>query len=141
MIKRTLHHLWSKKFAILILALILILLPNTIGHGMQVCTTTVITEMTIERNGNQIQITAQKFQPTAGSEQITYETVVYQGTDLQQMLAQVSLAHCTKIEFTGQLDLELLHQLNHFQNLRGNTKVNGDKTINELLRNYDAGLH
>lgn len=141
MIKRTLHYLWGKKFAILILALILILLPNTIGHNMQVLSTTVITQMTIERTGDEIHITAEKFKPTAGTDNISYETVDYTGTDIRQMLAQTSLAHCTNLQFNGDPDLAILHELYHYQDLRGNTKVNGEQTINELLKSYDENLH
>ena len=141
MIQRTLHYLWGKKFAILLLALILILLPNAIGHGMQVLSTTVITEMTIEHTGNEIQITAQKFKPTAGADSISYETITYHGTDVRKMLAHTSLAHCTKIKFNGQPDLAILHDLYHYQDLRGNTKVNDTNTINEMLKYYDAKIH
>lgn len=141
MIQRTLHYLWGKKFAILLLALILILLPNTIGHNMQVLSTTVITEMTIKHTDDEIQITAQKFKPTAGADSISYETVTYHGTDVRKMLANTSLAHCTKIKFTGQLDLKILHDLYHYQDLRGNTKVNDENTINELLKQNDNNWH
>ncbi len=141
MIKRTLHYLWGKKFAILILALILILLPNTIGHGMQVRTTTVITALTIESSDETIYITAQKFKPTAGAESVSYETVSYQGTDIREMLNNTSLAHCTNIDFTGEIDLSLLHDLYHYQDLRGNTTVNHDKTINELLKDHEDTIH
>ncbi len=141
MINHTLHYLWGKKFIILILALVLILLPNTSGHGMQVRTTTVITEMVIERTGNEIQITAQKFKPTAGADSASYETVTYQGTNIRQMLSNVSLAHCTKIKFTSEPDLAILHDLYHYQDLRGNTLINDAATINELLKNYDNILH
>lgn len=137
MIKRTLHYLWGKKFAILILALILILLPNTIGHSMQVLSTTVITQMTIEQTGDEIHLTAEKFKPTAGAESINYETIEYVGTDIREMLADTSLAHCTNLQFNGAPNLKILHDLYHYQDLRGNTKVNGDKTMNELLKNYD----
>ena len=138
MIKRTLHYLWGKKFFILGLALVLILLPNTIGHDLQVRTTTVITEMNITRDTNQaITITAQKFKPTAGAENIEFEPVTYHGTDVRKMLKNVSLAHCTKIEFTGDPDLDILHDLFHYQDLRANTKVNGEQTICDLLKNRD----
>ncbi|MBO4726450.1 MAG: hypothetical protein J5598_02510, partial [Clostridia bacterium] len=90
MIKRTLHALWGKKFVVLILALVLILLPNTIGHDLQVRTTTVITAMTIERTGNEIQITAQKFKPDAGSDSQNTETITYHGTDVRDILNDVS---------------------------------------------------
>ena len=138
MIQRTLHYLWGKKFAILILALVLILLPNAIGRNLQVNTTTVITSMTIEQTAGKIQITAEKFKPTAGSDSINFETVTYQGTNIRKMLADVSLAHCTKIQFAGEPDLQILHALYHYQDLRGNTKVNGDATINQLLKNHDG---
>lgn len=141
MIKRTLHYLWGKKFIIIFLALVLILLPNTIGHGLQVRTTTVITSMTIQRNQDTIQITAQKFKPTAGADSVSYETITYRGTDVREMLNDVSLAHCTTLEFNGQPDLDILHDLYHYQDLRGNTKVNHDKTINELLKNYEPNAH
>lgn len=135
MIKRTLHALWGKKFVVLILALVLILLPNTIGHDLQVRTTTVITAMTIERTGNEIQITAQKFKPDAGADSQNTETITYHGTDVRDILNDVSLAHCTKIEFNGKPDLEILRDLYHYQDLRGNTKVNDNTTINEILKN------
>lgn len=141
MIQRTLHYLWGKKFVILLLALVLILLPNAISHDLQVNTTTVLTNMTIERNADEIKITAQKFKPTAGSESINFETVSYQGTDIRKMLADVSLAHCTNIEFKDEPDLVILHDLYHYQDLRGNTKVNGTATINELLKNQDNLCH
>ena len=135
MIKRTLHALWGKKFVVLILALVLILLPNTVGHDLQVRTTTVITAMTIERTGNEIQITAQKFKPDAGADSQNTETITYHGTDVRDILNDVSLAHCTKIEFNGKPDLEILRDLYHYQDLRGNTKVNDNTTINEILKN------
>ncbi len=142
MIKRTLHYLWGKKFIIIFLTLALILLPNTIGHGLQVQNTTVITEMVIERNGqDEVQITAKKFKPTAGADSVSYETITYQGTNVREMLKDVSLAHCTKLEFSGQPDLDILHDLYHYQDLRGNTKVNHNKTINELLKNYEPDAH
>ncbi len=141
MIQRTLHYLWGKKFIILLLALVLILLPNTIGHGMQVLTTTVITEMTIERTGNEIQITAQKFKPTAGADSVSYETITYHGTDVRKILVNTSLAHCTQIKFAGQPDLRILHDLYHYRDLRGNTKVNNTQTVNELLKDYDHSQH
>lgn len=141
MIKKTLHYLWSKKFAILLLTLVLILLPNTIGHSMQVLTTTVITEMTIERSGDNIHITAQKFKPTAGEDNITYETITFSGTDVRKMLAETSLAHCTNIKFNREPDLLILHNLYHYKDLRGNTKVNNGSTMNELLKNFDANIH
>lgn len=141
MIKRTLHYLWGKKFAFLILALILILLPNTIGHDMQVLTTDVITEMTITKTGDTIQVDAQKFKATAGEDKISYEAVTYTGTDIRSMLANTSLAHCNRIKFTDTPDLEILHDLYHYQDLRGNTKVNDTNTINELLKTYEGNLH
>ena len=141
MIKKTLHYLWGKKFVILLLALVLILLPNTIAHDMQVLSTTVITEMTIERIGDEIQITAQKFKPEAGADNISYETVTFTGTKIRDMLATTSLAHCTKITFSNKPDLAILHDLYHYQDLRGNTKVNNKHTINELLQNYDKNVH
>ena len=141
MIKRTLHYLWGKKFFILILALVLILLPNTIGHEMQVLSTTVITQMTIERTGDEIQITAEKFKPTAGADSVSYETITMTGTDIRQMLADTSLAHCTNLQFKGEPDLAILHTLYHYRDLRGNTKVNGNSTINELLKTYDNQAH
>lgn len=135
MIKKTLHYLWGKKFFILISLLVIILLPNTIGHGMQVNHTTVITQMDIERNNDKILITAQKFKTKAGSENINFETVSYQGTDIRQILSNVSLAHCTEINFKGEPDLTILHELYHYKDLRGNTKINHENTINELLKN------
>jgi len=140
-IKRTLHYLWGKKFVILILALALILLPNTIGHDLQVRTTTVITAMTIERTGGEIQITAKKFKPDAGADSESTEKVTYRGTDITAMLKDVSLAHCTNIDFVAEPDLTILHDLYHYQDLRGNTKVNGTATINDLLKEYDATQH
>lgn len=137
MIKRTLHYLWGKKFIILLLALVLILLPNTIGHDLQVNTTTVLTTMEIERKADEIYITAQKFKPTTGSNSTQYETVTFQGTDIREMLADVSLAHCTAIKFSHEPDLAILQALYHYQDLRGNTKVNESTTINELLKNQD----
>ena len=106
-------------------------------HG----TTTVITEMTIERTGNEIQITAQKFKPTAGADSISYETITYHGTDVRKILANTSLAHCTQIKFAGQPDLRILHDLYHYRDLRGNTKVNNTQTVNELLKDYDHSQH
>ena len=141
MIQRTLHYLWGKKFAILILALVLILLPNTIGHSLQIRTTTVITNMTIERTSNGILITAEKFKPTACENNISYETITYRGDNVRVMLADVSLAHCTSLNFVGQPDLSILHDLYHFQDLRGNTPVNHDQTINELLKQADGNYH
>lgn len=135
MIKKTLHYLWGKKFFILISLLVIILLPNTIGHGMQVNHTTVITQMDLERNNDKILITAQKFKTKAGSENINFETVSYQGTDIRQILSNVSLAHCTEINFKGEPDLTILHELYHYKDLRGNTKINHENTINELLKN------
>ncbi|MCM1404056.1 MAG: hypothetical protein NC133_00905 [Prevotella sp.] len=137
MIKHTLHYLWGKKFFILLLALVLILLPNTIGHDLQVRSTTVITAMTIERTGDEIQITAQKFKPSAGSDSLESETVTYQGTKVREMLDAVSLAHCTAIYFNGEPDLTILHDLYHYRDLRGNTTVNDSATMNELLKNQD----
>lgn len=136
MIKRTLHFLWGKKFGILIFALAVILLPNTIGRDLQVRTTTVITQMTIERNGDEIKITAEKFKSPTDAESETKETIVFQGNDVRTMLADVSLGHCKKIEFKDEPDLEILHELYHFQDLRGNTKVNDESTIGELLKNH-----
>lgn len=141
MIQRTLHYLWGKKFAILILALVLILLPNTIGHGLQIRTTTVITNMTIERTANGVLITAEKFKPTAGENNISYETITYQGNDTRKMLANVSLAHCNNLNFVGDIDIAILHDLYHYQDLRGNTKVNNERTINELLKQADENYH
>ncbi len=141
MIKSTLRYLWGKKFVILILALVLILLPNTIGHNLQVLSTTVITQMTIGHSGDEIQITAQKFKPTPGADKIEFETVTYTGTDIRQMLAETSLAHCTNIQFDSGIDLKLIHELYHYQDLRGNTIINGEKTINELLKGYDENQH
>lgn len=138
MIKRTLRYLWGKKFVLLILALVLILLPDAIGRDLEVRTTTVITALEIERSADSIQVTAQKFKPTAGADSIKYETVTYQGTDIKAMLSDVSLAHCTSIQFTDEPDLEILHELYHYQDLRGNTKVNDDATINELLKSHDC---
>ena len=137
MIKRTLRYLWGKKFAILLVALAVILLPNAIGHDLEVRTTTVITTMEITQTDGEIQITAQKFKPTAGADSINYETVTYQGRDIRKMLSDVSLAHCTSIKFDGEPDLAILHELYHYQDLRGNTKVNDTATINALLKNHD----
>ncbi|MCQ2381868.1 MAG: hypothetical protein MJ054_01040 [Clostridia bacterium] len=141
MIKRTFQYLWGKKFVILLLALVLILLPNTIGHNMQVLETTVITEMNIQKVGNEIQITAQKFKPVAGADSISYETVTYSGTNIRDMLVDTSLAHCSNIQFNGEPDLGILHDLYHYKDLRGNTMVNGENTINNLLRKYDENEH
>ena len=141
MLKRTLHYLWGKKFILIVLALVLILLPNTIGHDMQVLSTTVITKMEIHQTTNGIHIEAEKFKPTAGADNISYETVTFDGTDIRAMLADSSLAHCSTIQFDGEPDLAILHDLYHYQDLRGNTKINGDKTINEWLRTYDADVH
>lgn len=134
MIKRTLNVLWGKKFVILILALVLILLPNTIGHNLQVRTTTVITAMTIEHVGDEIFITAEKFKPDAGANSENTEDVTYRGIDIRAMLADVSLAHCTAIKFNDELDLKILRELYHYQDLRGNTTVNDGATMNELLK-------
>ena len=116
------------------MALALILLPNTIGHDLQVRTTTVITAMSIEHTGNEIQITAQKFKPDAGADSESTETITYYGTNVRTMLADVSLAHCTSILFSGEPDLAILRDLYHYQDLRGNTKVNGNTTMNALLK-------
>ena len=137
MIKKTLHYLWGKKFFLLLFALIIILLPNTIGRDFQVRTTPIITEMQIERDNEVIKITAKKFKPAGnGSEKSSYETVTYEGTDVREMLSDISLAHCTEIKFTGTPDLEILHELYHYQDLRGNTKV-ADSTIGKLLKNQN----
>ena len=138
MIKRTLHYLWGRKFVILLLALTVILLPNAIGHDLQVRTTTVITEMTIERTADEIIITAKKFKPSAGAESASDETITLQGTDVREILADVSLAHCRNIQFNGEPDLEILHELYHYQDLRGNTPVNDESTVNELLKSHDC---
>lgn len=141
MIQRTLRHIWSKKFTILVLALVLILLPNTIGHSLQVLSTTVVTKMEITKTEQGLHVTAEKFQPTAGADQISYETITWDGSDIRALLADTSLAHCTELRFTGEPDLQILHDLYHYRDLRGNTKVNNDKTINELLKDYDAQVH
>ena len=135
MIKRTLHFLWGKKFAFLIFALLLILLPNTIGRGFQIRSTTVITEMEIQRYAHEINVTAKCFKPSNDSEKENYQTLTFQGTDIRAILADVSLAHCDKITFPGDPDMEILHELYHYRDLRGNTKVNDDKSIGELLKN------
>ena len=137
MIKKTLHYLWGKKFAILLLALIAILLPNSIARDLQVRTTTVITAMDIERSDDEIIITAQKFKSPQGEESKNEEIVVYQGKDVREMLADVSLAHCKSIKFKDEPDLDILHALYHFQDLRGNTKVNNDQTISDILKSHD----
>ncbi len=135
MIKRTLHFLWGKKFAFLIFALLLILLPNTIGRGFQIRTTTVVTEMEIQRHADKIKVTAKCFKPSNDSEKENYQTLTFQGTNIREMLADVSLAHCDKITFSDeQPDMEILHELYHYRDLRGNTKVNEDKSIGELLK-------
>lgn len=136
MIKKTLHFLWGKKFGILIFALAIILLPNTIGRDLQVRTTTVITEMMIERDGENIKVTAQKFKAPTDEKSETQASITFKGTDIRTMLADVSLGHCKKIEFKAEPDLEILHELYHFQDLRGNTKVNDGATIGELLKNH-----
>jgi len=136
MIKRTLHFLWGKKFGILLFALIVILLPNTIARDLQVRTTTVITEMTIELIDEEIKITAKKFKTPTETETETEETIVLQGSNVREMLADVSLGHCKLINFKDEPNLEILHQLYHYQDLRGNTKVNGDATIGDLLKNH-----
>ena len=136
MIKRTLNYLWGKKFFILLFALLIILLPNAIGRDLQIRTATVITEMKIERTGENIKVTAQKFKPSNKSENSASETVTFEGTDIREMLADVSLAHCKKIEFTNQPDLDILHDLYHFRDLRGNTPVNGQSTIGEILKSH-----
>ena len=70
------------------------------------------------------------------SEKENYQTLTFQGTDIRKMLADVSLAHCDKITFPDeQPDMEILHDLYHYRDLRGNTKVNEDKSIGELLKN------
>lgn len=137
MIKRTLNYLWGKKFFILLFALLIILLPNAIGRDLQIRTATVITEMQIERTGENIKVTVQKFKPSNKSENSASETVTYEGTNIREMLSDVSLAHCQKIEFTGEPDPDILHELYHFQDLRGNTPVNGQATIGEILKSLD----
>lgn len=137
MIKRTLHFLWGKKFFILMFALLLILLPNTIGRDFQIRTTTVLTEMTIERSKDEIKVTAQCFKPSNDSQKESYQTITFQGTDIRAMLADVSLAHCDKITFPNEPDMEILHALYHYRDLRGNTKVNEDKSIGELLKSQN----
>ena len=69
------------------------------------------------------------------SEKENYQTLTFQGTDIRAILADVSLAHCDKITFPGDPDMEILHELYHYRDLRGNTKVNDDKSIGELLKN------
>ena len=136
MIKKTLRYLWGKKFGILIFALAVILLPNTIARDLQVRTTTVITAMTIEQAGDEIKVTAQKFKAPTDAESETEETIVLQGTNIRTMLADVSLGHCKSIKFTAEPDLEILHELYHYRDLRGNTQVNDEATIGELLKNH-----
>lgn len=136
MIKRTLHYLWGKKFFFLLFALLVILLPNAINRDLQIRTATVLTEMTIERNGDEITITAEKFKP--GEQGENAETVTFQGTNVREMLADVSLAHCKKITFPDEPDLVILHELYHFQDLRGNTPVNDGATIGEILKSHDC---
>ena len=136
MIKRTLRYLWGKKTLVLILVLVLLLLPNIIAHDLQVRTTRVITTMTIEV-GDTLHITAEQLKPNPGGTTIDYETVTFDGDNIRAMLSDVSLAHCTAIEFVGDPDLAILHDLYNYQNLRANTKVNGDKTLDDWLRNHD----
>lgn len=135
MIKRTLHYLWGKKSLLLIAVLVILLLPNTISRNLQVRDTTIITALTIDANAPVLEVTATKLKSSPGNKAVEYETVTYQGTDIRELLAATSLAHCTQIDFVGEPDLNILRALYNYQNLRSNTVVNGDQTLNQLLRN------
>ena len=135
MIKRTLHYLWGKKSLLLIAVLVILLLPNTISRNLQVRNTTIITTLTIDANAPDLQVTATKLKSSPGSSAVEYETVTYQGTDIRELLAATSLAHCTEIDFVGEPDLTILQALYNYQDLRSNTIVNGEQTLNQLLRN------
>lgn len=134
MLKRTLRYLWGKKFMLIVLVLVIFLLPNIISRELQVRTVPVITSMTIDTTGDEIAITAEKLKASPGEQSIQYETVEFHGDDVQKMLAKVSLAHCTALEFTGEPDVAILQQLYNYRDLRANTKVNQTQTIDEILK-------
>ncbi len=136
MIKRTLRYLWGKKTLVLILVLVVLLLPNIISRDLQVRNTQVITALTIEV-GDTLHLTAEQLKPNPGGTTIEYETVTFDGTDIREILSNVSLAHCTTIDFVGEPDLAILHDLYNYQDLRANTKVNGEHTLDDLLKNHD----
>ena len=136
MIKRTLRYLWGKKTLLLVLVLVILLLPNIISRDLQVRTTRVITALTIEV-GDTLHVTAEQLKPNPGGDTIDYETVTLDGDDIRELLHDVSLAHCTTIDFVGDPDLAILHDLYNYQNLRANTKINGEKTLDDWLKNHD----
>lgn len=136
MIKRTLRYLWGKKTLVLVAALVVLLLPNIISRDLQVRTTQIITALTIEV-GDTLHITAEQLKPNPGGSSIEYETVTFAGNDIREILSDVSLAHCATINFIGEPDLGILHDLYQYQNLRANTRVNGERTIDDLLKNHD----
>lgn len=137
MIKKTLRYIWGKKSLIIIVVLIVFLLPNIISRDLEVRTTPILTSMTIDATGDTIQIAAQKLKASPGEKSIQYETVNYTGTDIRAMLQGVSLAHCTAIKFVGAPDAALLKALYNYQDLRANTKVNDQQTIDEILKSPD----
>ena len=134
MLKRTLHYLWGKKFILLLIVLVVLLLPGTLTRQLQVRTTNVLTEMTIDASQPTLQITARKFKSTPGESSLTYEDVTFQGTEIRTMLKDVSLAHCRNIKFNGEINLDILWDLYDYHDLRANTTVNGDQTIDEILK-------
>lgn len=134
MLKRTLRYLWGKKFLLIILVLVVFLLPDIITRNLQVRIIPIITSLTIDAGGDELAVTAEKLKTSPGEQSIQFETVDYHGTDIREMLAGVSLAHCTTITFKGDPDVAILRALYNYRDLRANTKVNNAQTIDEILK-------
>ncbi len=137
MIKNAIQYIWGRKFGLILIILLIVLLPNGFTRELQVYTTQVITQMNIDINNNVIDISAKQLKPSPDEKTTQYEEVTFNGTDIKQILSDVSLSHCNSIEFQQVPNIELLKMLYDYNGLRSNTLINNKWTLDELIKNPD----
>ena len=136
MLNAGLKFIWSKKFLLIAMLLLVVLLPNTITRDLQIMNTAVITVIGIDTNDDALTVHAEIIVPTTGEKAPKYEIETKEGTDIiailknieKEMGKEVSLAHCVAVIFDGEPDVAVLNKISGRYGLRSNTAVitNGD---------------
>jgi len=126
-----LKYIWGKKFMLIALLLLVILLPGAVERPLQIQNTAVITALGIETGAPQISVSCEILVPDPGKRTPKYESVTASGDDITNILNSVgkgrgqyiSLAHCSAVVFSGKPDTAILKKLLKYAGLRTNTAV------------------
>jgi hypothetical protein len=160
-LQKSVAYISGKKFALLLVLLLIILLPNAISKPSQTQTTLIVPTLGIAINGDEISVSCEIVVPNPGKQEPQYDVITKTGSRTDGIIKilhdiekdegkEISLHHCTAVAFGAEPDADILTDLVTHTDIRSNSaaventdtlNLDGEKIDQIILYNNSHGIH